>query len=137
VNDRHVSGARLSAFLDDELGESAALSVTHHVVDCPVCREELEGLRAARTALRRLPALHAPVLLAEAARPDPGWFASTTGRVRVTAALATLPVLVLTVAYVVGGAVGSDVVPSTDLFLVEHVARTGGGAIPSPLGDLR
>ena len=36
---------RLSAFLDDELGEREALAVTRHLRDCDECRDELEQLR--------------------------------------------------------------------------------------------
>lgn len=136
MTDRHPAGARLSAFLDDELSETVAMDLTRHVLACDPCREELESLRAAREALRRLPGLQAPVLTA-AVVPPPSWLQRTSRRLRLAAAVATVPALLVAVVYVVGGTVGSDVVPSTELFLVEHVARTAGGVLPSPLGELR
>ncbi len=128
--ERHVSGDRLSAFLDDELGEDVALELAHHVGSCHRCRDELEELRAARDALRRLPALQAPVLAA-------GTHIGGLGRrFRPRARLAAVTVMaglaVLASAYAVGGQRGG-VVPPTEVFLVDHVARTGGGGVPVPI----
>lgn len=55
--------ARLSAFLDDELGDHEALEVTRHLARCPRCLDELEGLRRARSAVRGLPGVEPPVEL--------------------------------------------------------------------------
>jgi anti-sigma factor RsiW len=64
VVERHVSGDRLSAFLDDELGDDDALRAARHTVDCERCLGEPAALRATRDALRALPSLQAPVLTA-------------------------------------------------------------------------
>lgn len=45
---------RLSAFLDDELGDDEALEVVRHLAACADCWREFEELREAREALRRL-----------------------------------------------------------------------------------
>lgn len=130
--ERHVADERLSAFLDDELDEEAALRVARHLDRCPRCLDLLEELRFARDALRRLPALQAPVLTAEA-RPD----RSNVRRVSRTAMLTSVTTLVLALlggtVYALGGDEGV-VEPEVDMFLVDHVARTGGGPVPPPVG---
>jgi anti-sigma factor RsiW len=133
VADRHIPDERLSAFLDDELAEGTALRVTRHLAGCDACLEELEELRATRDALRLLPGLQAPVLTAEI-RPD----RSTVRRVSRTAMLTGVMTVVVVMlggaAYLVGGDDG-DVVPPMEMFLVDHVARTGGGPVPPSVGD--
>jgi anti-sigma factor RsiW len=131
VPDRHVTGPRLSAFLDDELDDDQALTLTRHVTGCERCRVELEGLRSAREALRRLPRLQAPVLTAGVARRD-RWRHRSVRRLRLAAAVAVLPAAVLGVVYLVGADDPGEVVPPTDVFLVEHLARTGGGPVSTP-----
>lgn len=128
--ERHVAGDRLSAFLDDELGEDDALLATRHLAWCDRCVGELEALRATRDALRQLPNLQAPVLTAGIARHPRGRPRRTLRRLM---ALAAVPVLFLGVVYLAGGDTGG-IEPPTDLFLVEHVSRTGGGPLPTPLG---
>lgn len=132
MTERHVAGERLSAFLDDELSEPVALQVTRHLARCGACLADLEELRATRDALRRLPALQAPVLTAEV-RPD----RSTMRRVKRTALLTGAATIVAVLlgggVYVLGGQ-GGEVEPPVDMFLVDHVARTGGGPVPSPVG---
>lgn len=130
--ERHVSGDRISAFLDDELSEDRALAVTRHLADCERCFEELEELRATRDALRSLPSVTPPVLargLDRRERRRRRW----VRRLRVTVLTALAPVMLVTAAWVAGG-IDGDVSPSTELFLVEHVSRTGGGPVPSPIG---
>jgi anti-sigma factor RsiW len=127
----HASGAKLSAFLDDELGESAALALTRHVTDCVRCRSELEALRATRTALRGLPAIQAPVLTSEvrSLRRVRTW----SRRVVAISGLSAAALALGAAAYVAGGDPG-EVVPPVERFLLDHLARTGEGPMPAPLG---
>ncbi|MTV26525.1 zf-HC2 domain-containing protein [Nitriliruptoraceae bacterium ZYF776] len=134
VSDRHVSGARLSAFLDDELDEPRALTLTRHVTGCDRCRAELEDLRAARAALRRLPGLQAPVLTSEvrSLRRVRRWSRRVVAATVVGAAALVLGAA----AYVVGDDRGG-VVPPIERFLTDHLARTAPGAelVTSGPGD--
>jgi anti-sigma factor RsiW len=132
VADRHVTGSRLSAFLDDELPDDQALALTRHVTACEHCYAELEGLRSAREALRRLPRLQAPVLTSGIAARRV-WRQRLVRRARLAAAAAVVPAAVLGVVYLAGAESPGDVVPPTDRFLVEHVARTGGGVVSTPV----
>ena len=130
--DRHVADERLSAFLDDELDDDTALRVTRHLRGCQRCLDDLQDLRATRDALRRLPSLQAPVLTAEA-RPE----RPTVRRVSRTAVISSVVTLVVVLlggtVYALGGEPGT-VEPPVDMFLVDHVARTGGGPVPPPVG---
>ena len=132
MSERHVADVRLSAFLDDELDEERALRVARHLHACQACLDALEELRFARDALRRLPDLQAPVLTAEA-RPE----RRNVRRVSRTAMLTSATSLVLALlggtVYALGGDEG-EVEPEVDMFLVDHVARTGGGPVPPPVG---
>jgi anti-sigma factor RsiW len=132
--DRHVEGSRLSAFLDDELGDDDALAVAHHLDICGRCLHELEELRGTRDALRSLPQLQAPVLTAKVDRR------STRGllarRLRAVAVVLAVPAIALGAAYALGDDRGS-VEPPTDLFLVEYLSRTAGGPVPAPVGGQR
>jgi anti-sigma factor RsiW len=136
VTDRHVSGDRISAFLDDELPEELASRVTHHLAACGACRAELDALRHTRDALRRLSAVTAPAPLLQ---PSAAAVPARLGRVtrRLVAASTGLAVVfgVAALAYL-AGAEGGEVVPPVDLFLTDHVARTGGGPVPAPLGAI-
>jgi anti-sigma factor RsiW len=127
----HVGGQRLSAFLDDELDDGAALELTLHVAACARCRGELEALRVTRTALRGLTPVQAPVLTSEA-RPYPRvrWWSR---RVLATSCLAAAALALGAAAYVAGGD-GGEVVPPVERFLLDHLARTGEGPVPAPLG---
>jgi anti-sigma factor RsiW len=133
MGERHVRGERLSAFLDDELDDEAALRVTRHVRDCQPCLDALEELRATRDALRRLPGLQAPVLTAEAL-PDRTAARRVSRTAAFTGAMTVLMVLLGGTVYALGGDDG-DVEPPVEMFLVDHVARTGGGPVPPAVGD--
>lgn len=50
----------LSAFLDGELTDSESILIESHLSGCSDCRAELEGLRAARSAVRGLALLTPP-----------------------------------------------------------------------------
>lgn len=120
---------RLSAFLDDELTEDEALAVTRHLAGCNGCLDELENLRAARSALRGLPAVAPPPVLfreVEAAAAMPA--AGGRSRLRIAAAALAATGLVATAAYVAGGArEDGTVVPPIDVFVVDHSVRVGNG----------
>lgn len=131
VGERHVGGDLLSAFLDDELDDDRALEVARHAADCEPCLQELEALRATRTALRRLPDLQAPVLTGEV-RAGSGMVRTLSRRVRWASAVVVVVSALVGAAYLVGDEDG--VVPPAELFLVDHVARTGGGPVPAPVG---
>lgn len=62
------SGELLSAYLDGELVAEEQGAVLAHLRQCEACRVELGELDLARTAVRSLPMLEPPPLLAEA--PD-------------------------------------------------------------------
>ena len=142
---RHVSGDRISAFLDDELDDASALAVTRHLAACGACHHELEELRATRDALRRLPDLRvpAPWLTPGEEGRALGTDGSLLRRVRrrlrlpstvLAVLLGVVGVALAGVAYVAGEERG-EVVPPVELFLVDHVARTGGGPLPAPVGS--
>lgn len=129
--DRHVTDARLSAFLDDELDDDTALRLARHLAACDGCLHELETLRATRDALRRLPALQAPVLTRQV-RPDREAVRRLSRTAMVGCAMALIVAVLGGTAWVVGDDDG-DVVPPVEMFLVDHVARTGGGPVPGPV----
>lgn len=122
---------RLSAFLDDELPEREALEVTRHLAACDRCMAELEDVRAARSALRRLPNVDPPAALFL----DAELFAAADAAVRwplgmrvLVAALAGSAVLG-GAAFAAGGSPDGTVVPPVELFVVDHVVRVGGGPV--------
>jgi anti-sigma factor RsiW len=131
----HVHGDRISAFLDDELDDELATRVTRHLAACGECLDELDELRATRDALRRLPGVQVPlpVLTAIANPPDRALRRLSRRLQFASVGLATV-VGIFGVAYLAGEERG-DVVPPVELFLVDHVARTGGGPVPAPLGS--
>ncbi|MBW3621656.1 MAG: zf-HC2 domain-containing protein, partial [Actinobacteria bacterium] len=115
---------RLSAFLDDELGEAAALEVTRHLAECDRCVAELEDLRTARAMVRGLPNLDPPAVLfsdavAVASMERLRW--SRTVRAASAALVATIGLLAAT--FAAGGDHGGTVVPPVELFVVDHVVR--------------
>jgi anti-sigma factor RsiW len=128
--DRHVAGGQLSAFLDDELSETAALELTRHVVDCVGCRDELEALRVTRAALRDLSPRHAPVA---ASRTAASAAVRRRSRRLVRSSMVALAGVTLGVVSYVAGDTG-QVVPPFDTFLLDHLAHTGDGPVPPPIG---
>lgn len=128
---RRHEDERLSAYLDDELGDDEALTVTRHLARCDRCVHELEGIRGARTALRRLPALEPPSALFL----DAEFVAATASAERWPAGIRILVVALAGSALLVGGAFAAGgppdgtVAPPVDVFVVDHVARVGGGPI--------
>lgn len=52
--------ARISGYLDDELGVADAETVRAHLPGCSECRAELESLRALKHAIARLPGTEEP-----------------------------------------------------------------------------
>lgn len=124
-------GDRLSALLDDELDERAALEVTRHLQRCDDCRAELEALRTTRSALRSLP----PVT------PSLSWMVETAVLVPsdagprsfgvAVAAVATVAVVLLG-AFVLGGDPGT-VRPPVDQMVVDHVRSVDGGPVVTPV----
>ena len=54
------AGDRLSALLDGQLSPIEAIEVRAHVAECAECAAELDDVRAARRAVRELPAVEPP-----------------------------------------------------------------------------
>lgn len=139
-SERHED-ERLSAFLDDELSDDVALVVTRHLARCDECVEELEGIRRARAALRRLPNLEPPPALFldaafTAALAGPAWSTWSIGaRLLVAGTLAALGIGAA--AFAAGGDPEGTVAPPVELFVVDHVLRVGGGPVITAvdLGD--
>lgn len=140
-SERHED-ERLSAFLDDELSDDEALVVTRHLARCDDCVAELDGIRRARAALRRLPNLEPPPALFvdaafTAAVADPGWPATWPlgARLLVAGLLATFGIGAA--AFAAGGDPEGTVAPPVELFVVDHVLRVGGGPVITAvdLGD--
>ncbi|GGI08847.1 anti-sigma factor family protein [Egicoccus halophilus] len=130
--EKHVSGDRISAFLDDELDESRAMAVTRHLADCPTCLHELEALRRTRDALRRWGATPAP-LVAVGQLERPGVVHQVSRGLRLASAGVAATMALFGLAYLVGEDTG-EVVPPAELFLIDHLARTGDGPLPAPFG---
>lgn len=128
--------ALLSAFLDDELDDGLAAWVTRHLARCVACLEELEQLRAARSALRGLPDIRLPesLLAGVATAAEDASINSRRRRRRLVGAAATCGVVggVLGAAFVVGAPDGT-VTPPVDRFVVDHVVQHGGGAVIVPV----
>lgn len=133
MRDRGHPDDLLSAFLDDELDEATATRVTSHVADCDRCLAELDGLRAARAALRGLPDVAPPAtMFATVPRAAEQLDASTRARLAVAGVTAGVMVLLAT-AFVLGDGEPGEVVPPVDVVVVDHVARTGGGPMIQPV----
>ena len=124
-------GDRLSAFLDDELDERAALEVTRHLQRCAACRVELEELRSTRRALRSLP----PVA------PSLAWMVETAvlvpsderpGSHRFVAGVLAAVAALLLGAFALGADPGS-VQPPVDRMVVDHVRSVDGGPVVTPV----
>jgi hypothetical protein len=54
------AGDALSALVDGELAPEEEAAVRAHVAECPVCADELEGIRRSRRVVRLLPAVDVP-----------------------------------------------------------------------------
>lgn len=134
--ERHEA-ARLSALLDDELSEAAALAVTRHVAGCADCHADLEGLRAARAAVRGLPNVAPPVAMLSGVADEARRRRHRRRRIAASAVLTLSVVTATTLAAFVMGRDRGTVVPPVELYLVDHVARMGGGPVivPVNLGD--
>lgn len=119
---------RLSAFLDDELSDEEALEVARHVASCAECLAELEGLRAARDALRALPTVRPPAPIVP---PPP----QATARWWRAVAVGLCGGMLLVVgAWTLGGEGGGTVAPPVDVFVADHVVRvTSGGPFVVPV----
>ncbi len=50
--EHRLSGARMSDYIDEELGRAVRQRVTHHLSECHECRELLASLRQLLVALR-------------------------------------------------------------------------------------
>jgi anti-sigma factor RsiW len=50
--DHRLAGARMSDYVDDELGQAMRRRVTHHLSECHECRELLASLRQLVAVLR-------------------------------------------------------------------------------------
>jgi anti-sigma factor RsiW len=125
---------RLSAFLDDELDESEGLDVARHLAECADCHGELEQLRRTRDALRRLPDVKPPTMLLDEVPDAAERRGRRSHRVAVVAVCTSLGVSgLLAAAFVVGGQEGDVVMPPVEVFVVDHVVRTGGGPVLSPV----
>jgi anti-sigma factor RsiW len=61
----HLDDA-LSAYLDDELAPAARREAEAHLAGCAECRDELDDIAAARTAIRIMPVHAAPRPILEA-----------------------------------------------------------------------
>lgn len=126
-------GDRLSAFLDDELGERDALAVTRHLEHCDECRDELEQLRHTRAALRALPpATPSLSWMVETAVLGPGEQPSSTAPA-VALGLVVAATVVLGAAFVLGGGDGGSVQPPVDALVVDHVRSVEGGPVVTPV----
>jgi len=82
-------GELLSAFLDGEITAAERSRVMDHLTGCSECRAELESLNGARTALRSLPILDPPAMIARSRtaevmslpRRPPVWIAAAAAAV--------------------------------------------------------
>lgn len=133
MRERHAR-ERLSAFLDDELEEQQALEVARHLARCDACLEELEEIRAARAALRRLPDLHPPAsLFTDAVARATCTHVRRQRGLRVALSALGAWLALGTVAFVAGAEARGTVTPPVDLFVVDHVTRFGGGPMITPV----
>ena len=69
---RHLGPEILSEYLDGRLDQGHQETVARRLADCPVCREELNTLRATVSALQSLPDLPLPRSFTLPAAPLPG-----------------------------------------------------------------
>ncbi|MGI9016523.1 MAG: anti-sigma factor family protein [Euzebya sp.] len=146
MTERHTCAdhePELSALLDGRLSGHAAARLRAHLVDCPGCLAELEGLRRARSLLRSLPVREVPaglytssVVTARSTEQVAESHASpllSTRRLVGTAAVTTIAVMV--VAFGVGGGPVAAPTVRVDVqtFVQQHGSVVGGQAIPAPV----
>lgn len=132
-SDAHAAD-RLSALLDDELGDDEALTVTRHVVRCAACAAELEEVRRCREVLRALPRVDPPRELYDTSPEsiaDGRRRAHRLGRVAVAVGLSGA--ILGGIAFAVGGQESGTVAPAVDRYVEDHVARTDGGPVLNPV----
>lgn len=135
----HPDPWRLSALLDDELGEGDAQAVTAHLVACDACAEEVERLQGARMLLRTLPHVRPPDdLLVDVAATSAAAARTRRRRVRRVVAAATATAGAVGVVYVAGAGASPQVprgrvAPPVEVFVIDHVARTGAGPVLTPV----
>ena len=131
-------GDRLSAFLDDELGDRDAMVVTRHLARCDGCTDELEQLRSLRAALRGLPGVQTPLsFMVEQVVLSPSGAAVDEGpNTAMTAAWLTVAAgtLLLLAAFMLGGTAQGSIVPPVDAMVVDHMRSVEGGPVVVPAG---
>ncbi len=133
MRERH-EGDLLSAFLDDELAEDDALRVTRHLARCDACLAELEEIRDARSALRGLPNLDPPeALFSDALAEAREARLRRQHRLRIASAAVGVSIVVGAAIFLAGGDGNGTVVPPVDMYVVDHVARVGGGPVLTPV----
>lgn len=125
--------ARLSALLDDELEDDAALEVVRHVSSCERCLEELNAIREARSALRDLPAVTVPPrIYLEAVAPSPLAAHPMSVPWRIVSALLASAAVIGAAAFVAGEQRGT-VNPPVDVYVVDHVGGLDAGPLVHPV----
>lgn len=131
--DRHED-SRLSALLDDELDDDAALEVVRHVSACARCLEELDAIRQARAAVRGLPPVSLPGRIDIDARPPQPRLAPHTASLgrRLLAALIASTTVIGGAAFLAGGQ-GGTVTPPVDVYVVDHVGGLDAGPLLHPV----
>ena len=137
----------LSAWADDELTGKERGRVAAHLRACRICREEVEGLARLRVLLRSLPVRRVPAGLltapgSAAGEPAPGDRRAAGERHghrvagRAAATFAVLAGLVGGAAFSLGGppdAPAPAVPVPMDLYAVDHLVRTAGGPVSTPV----
>lgn len=128
---RHHDDDRLSALLDDELDERAALAVVRHLDRCGDCRAELETLRETRAALRAMPPVEAPLsFMVEQVVLGPSVDDGGPSTLAIGALVAASVVLVTAFAL---GADRGEVAPDVEVLVGDHVETVGGGPVVVPV----
>lgn len=133
-----------SAWLDGELDADERARVDAHVEGCERCQRELESLGQTRTLVRNLPSRRVPAGLRLPPPPEPaGWWPETaplrTGRLsgqRVAAGLAVLVGFLGGAVFALGGEPQPEervVTVPVDLFVADHLVRTVGGPLSTPV----
>lgn len=130
---------RLSALLDDELDDDAALVVTRHLSRCDRCMAELEAIRATRGALRGLPTVTPPARAIQEAAAAAASAATQAdqSKLRQFVVVGAGFLAVMTVVFLLGDDDSAGTVrPPVDVYVVDHLGSTGDAALLTPV-DLR